>query len=175
MTDNSTIDLRALEAAAPIGRYANAFRAGQGLAAVRPPAANAFAPPAMARGSPATSILPAAVANAATGSPGSEQDPAAIDAALAAMSGPRRLAAARQADKLAAVGMGLRSLAYGERRAVLTHMGPALARNGLDPAAIASFDPTNEALDAQVATAMGLKSALEATPADGGGVAATDA
>ena len=60
----------------------------------------------------------------------------------------------------AAVGLGLKGVPYAERPAVLGHLTPALAARGVPAAAIAGFDPTDDALDAAVASARSLHGML---------------
>ena len=60
-------------------------------------------------------------------------------------------AAARQAEILAAVGQSLAARPYEERQAILAHMTPHLAGQGVAPGAVAEFDPT----DANLASAVG--------------------
>lgn len=82
--------------------------------------------------------------------------PAADDgvaARVAALTPDARARSLRQAELLANVGVGLRGVAYGERRAVLGHIAPALAARGVPAGDIAAFDPTDEAIDAVVAQA----------------------
>ncbi len=120
-----------------VGDYVNAFRVGQGLK--RQGAAEE--------------------AKAPTGAP--PADPP-LARRIAAMSQAERASASQRADLLAAVGLGLKGVPYAERAAVLSHMTAALAAHGLPPAAIAAFDPTDEALDAAVASARSLEGMLAA-------------
>ncbi len=124
-----------------VGDYVNAFRVGQNLK----------------RQSAVQN------ANAPTGAPPAADQPLA--AHIAAMSPAERAGAGRRADLLAAVGLGLKSVPYTERPTVLAYMTPALAAHGVPPAAIAGFDPTDEALDAAVASARSLEGML-GPPAD---------
>jgi hypothetical protein len=74
----------------------------------------------------------------------------------------QKLAAARQAEILSAIGQGLAGRPYGERRAVLAHMAPQLAARGVPPAAIAAFDPSDANLAAALAEAGALRAMLNA-------------
>lgn len=75
---------------------------------------------------------------------------------IAGMSDEARASAARQAEILGAVAAGLKGHPYTERRALLTHLAPALAARGLPPQAIDAFDPTDDNLDATAASAQAL-------------------
>jgi hypothetical protein len=94
--------------------------------------------------------------------PDGQPDPDALRRQIAALTPPQRAAAARQAEILGALGQGLAGRPYAERRALLAHMTPALAARGVDPAAIAGFDPTDVNLSAAMTQAAGLKGMLEA-------------
>ena len=94
--------------------------------------------------------------------PAAQPDPDAPRRQIATLSPPQRAAAARQAEILGALGQGLAGRPYAERRALLAHMSPALAARGVDPAAIAGFDPTDANLAAAMTQAAGMKSMLEA-------------
>ncbi|MGI8839949.1 MAG: hypothetical protein ACR2F8_04060 [Caulobacteraceae bacterium] len=116
-----------------VGDYANAFKVGRDLA----PRQNT--PNAFVGGAAATTNL--------------------ADR-MAAMSPAERAGAGQRADLLAAIGQGLMGVPYAERPAVLAHLTPALAARGVPPAAVAAFDPTDEALDAAVASARSLEGML---------------
>lgn len=75
-----------------------------------------------------------------------------------------RAQAARRAQILAAVATGLGQFPYSQRRAILGHLTPALATQGLDPKAVAAFDPTDANLEAHTRTATSLAAALGAPP-----------
>ncbi len=164
-----------------LGDYANAFAAGRRvIQAARGP--NAFAAPAASGPASVTTVAAggdnARIAVPPAPAPASAPAHRPIGEQISGLNPAQRLAAARQAEQLAAVGVGLKSVPYGERRAVLGHLGPALARGGVDPAAMAGFDPTDDNLDDQVAAALGLKAMLvagaaapAATPAPGPGPA----
>jgi len=70
---------------------------------------------------------------------------------IAALTLDQKAAAARQAEILAAVGQSLAARPYEERQAILAHMTPHLAGQGVAPGAVAEFDPT----DANLASAVG--------------------
>ncbi|MHB8529187.1 MAG: hypothetical protein ACYC8V_06710 [Caulobacteraceae bacterium] len=144
MTDGVNIDFSALKSPNYVGDYVNAFQVGQGLA----------------RQGAQDNALAGLGVNAMTGAAPMAQ----MESRLAAMSPGQRVLAARQADTFANLGIGLKAMAYDERKAVIAHMAPTLARNGLDPAALASFDPTDANLDAQIATASGLARKLGPDP-----------
>jgi hypothetical protein len=67
----------------------------------------------------------------------------AVRRQFASLNPEQRAAAPRQAEILSAIGQGLGSRPYGERRAILTHMAPQIVARGMPPDAIASFDPTD--------------------------------
>ncbi len=138
-----------------VGGYANAFAAGRALA--HP--ASITQPPAPEENAMTATPAPASPAALPTALP-------TLGARIATMAPAQRQAAAAQADKLAAVGLGLRSVAYAERPAVLAHLAPALARAGIDPAAIAGYDPSDDNLDAQVAAMLSFKRTLEGAGAN---------
>lgn len=117
-----------------LGTYANAFQVGRALVAA-----------------------PSGV-NALTGSP----TPPAASTPIETPAAPRRVPAAEQAEVLGGVALGLKSIPYAERGAVLAHLTPALAARGLPPEAIAEFDPSDENLDAAMAE---IQAARETPPA----------
>lgn len=123
MTDGVNINSSALKAPDYLGSYVNAFKVGQALAAA-----------------------PAGV-NALTGSP---TRPAA-STPIETVTAPPRDWGAEQAEVLGGVALGLKSIPYADRPAVLAHLTPALAARGLPPQAIAEFDPSDEDLDATMA------------------------
>ena len=116
-----------------VGDYQNAFRSARALAG-EPMAANAFSPQ----------------------TPGNTAGPPA----MAGLDDSARARAAEQMDLVGAIGAGLKSHAYTERRALLDHMTPALAARGVPPGVITAFDPTDENLDAMIADAQGLGAKL---------------
>ena len=69
---------------------------------------------------------------------------------IAALSPDQRAAADRQAEILGAVGRGLASQPYAQRRAMLDHIAPRLSAWGLPSDAIAGFDPDDANLAAVV-------------------------
>ena len=126
-----------------VGDYVNAFKVGRDIA--RQGAVDR------------AGAAPAGAVNPLTGR--AAADPA-LAARLGAMSPAERVGAGRRADLLAAVGLGLKGVPYKERPAVLAHLTPALTARGVPPEAIAGFDPTDDALDAAVASARLLESSL---------------
>jgi hypothetical protein len=60
-------------------------------------------------------------------------------------------------ELLGAISQGLAGRAYPERRAILMHMAPQLAAQGMPPAILAAFDPT----DANLAAAAGEAEAVK--------------
>jgi hypothetical protein len=54
---------------------------------------------------------------------------------------------------LGAIGHGLAGRPYAERRALLAHLAAPLAAQGLAPAAVADFDPTDDNLAAVIGQA----------------------
>src|ERR1700733_714892 len=133
---SNAVNVSALKKPDVLADYANAFAAGRrlfqpsrGPNAFAAPAARApaIAAPVAAGGGNAMIAAPPAPAPAAAPAAGpiGEQ----IGEQIGGLNPAQRLAAARQAEQLAAVGVGLKSVPYGERRAVLAHMGPALARS----------------------------------------------
>ncbi|HZL00966.1 MAG TPA: hypothetical protein VFC47_13830 [Caulobacteraceae bacterium] len=134
MSDGVNIDFSALKTPDYVGDYANAFQAGRQLAGQN------------------------IQGNALTGY---GADPSReTQAAIAAMTPAQRAQGAKSAEILAAMGQGLRAVPYPARRPVLDHLTPALAARGIDPAAVAAFDPTDANLDAHVAQARVLTAML---------------
>ena len=54
--------------------------------------------------------------------------------------------ARRRVEIYATLGAGLLGRPYEERRAILAHLAPALVKEGLSPAAVNHFDPTDDAI-----------------------------
>ena len=79
---------------------------------------------------------------------------------IARLAPEQRAAAARRAEVLGAIGQGLAGRPYGERRALLKHLTPQLARQGLPPDAVSGFDPTDANLAGVVAQAAKLRGLL---------------
>ena len=79
---------------------------------------------------------------------------------IATLSPEQRAAAARQAEILGVVGQGLAGRPYDERRALLAHMAPQLAKAGLPAAAVSEFDPTDDNLAAAVSQLASLRGLL---------------
>ena len=112
------------------------------------PASNAMNP----RG-PVAPAAPRPTTNAMLGpAPGAT----ALDRQFSALTPPQKAAAARQAEILSVVGQGLLAYPYGERRAILDHLTPALAARGVAPAMLGAFDPT----DANLAETLGAVTAI---------------
>lgn len=65
---------------------------------------------------------------------------------LAIADGGQSDQAARRAELLEAIGVGLSGAPYGQRASILAHLAPALASEGIPAEVIASFDPTDEAI-----------------------------
>lgn len=73
----------------------------------------------------------------------------------------QKKAAREKADDLAGFAAVVKLQPYEKRRAIITEATDVLAGYGFTPDKIAAFDPTDAALDAQIARAMDLKTALE--------------
>jgi hypothetical protein len=71
--------------------------------------------------------------------------------------------AARRADLLGAIGVGLKSVPYSQRPAVLAHLAPALDAEGIPSETVTSFDPTDEALSMAIDQARAAKVLLDAS------------
>lgn len=126
------LDFSLLKAPDYVGDYVNAFNAGR----------------LMAR--------QAGVDGAAL-TPTPQPPPASV--LLSRLSPPQQQAAAGRAEILAALGRGLASRPYDERRAILGYLAPRLGAFG-PPAQIAGFDPTDANLAAVVGQAEGLRALL---------------
>ena len=70
--------------------------------------------------------------------------------------------AARRAELLGAIGMGLSGVPYPQRPAILAHLAPALEAKGIPAEAVTSFDPTDEALSMSIDQARAAKALLDA-------------
>ncbi len=70
--------------------------------------------------------------------------------------------AARRADLLGAIGIGLSGVPYPQRPAILAHLAPALEAEGIPAEAVTSFDPTDEALSRSIDQARAAKALLDA-------------
>lgn len=68
----------------------------------------------------------------------------------------------RRAELFGALGLALIARPYGERRAILDHLAPALTKEGLPLSAIEHFDPTDAALQASLERARALGAAFQA-------------
>lgn len=134
MTDG--IDFGALKTPDYLGDYANAFAVGRAIGQVRE--MNAFNPTS-----------------------GERMDPIARIAALAPEG---RAAAMRRAELLTALGSGLASRPYAERRAIIAHMAPQLTALGLPAGALAGFDPNDANLSAALGQARALQQVLNPPP-----------
>jgi hypothetical protein len=124
------VDFGALKTPDYLGDYTNAFRVGQGMAGGTK--MNAF-------------------------NVNGETDPGR---GIAALAPEARAAAARRAEILAAVGRGLASRPYAERRAIIAHLTPQLVGQGVPAAELVEFDPSDENLAAAVGQASALQAAL---------------
>jgi hypothetical protein len=124
------VDFGALKTPDYLGDYTNAFRVGQGMAGGTK--MNAF-------------------------NVNGETDPGR---GIAALAPEARAAAARRAEVLAAVGRGLASRPYAERRAIIAHLTPQLVGQGVPAAELVEFDPSDENLAAAVGQASALQAAL---------------
>ncbi len=70
--------------------------------------------------------------------------------------------AARRADLLGAIGLGLSGVPYAQRPAILAQLAPALEVEGIPVEAVTSFDPTDEALSMSIDQARAAKALLDA-------------
>ena len=121
---NAMSVISAISAPNPIADYLNAFRTGQALATeVRSSGASASRPT----------------------DPGPDE--------LLALDGPQRAQAARRADLLHALGIGLSGMPYSLRTPILAHLAPALSAEGVPLQVVTDFDPTDEALASSIAQA----------------------
>jgi len=84
---------------------------------------------------------------------------------IAALTPDQKAHAARQAEILVAVGQSVAGRSYAERRAILAHMTPHLAGRGVEPQAVAAFDPTDANLASAVGHAVILRGMLAPSPA----------
>lgn len=73
----------------------------------------------------------------------------------------QRKAARDNAEDLGGFAAALKNVPYEQRRAIIAQARETLTSYGLKPEQIEAFDPTDQALDAQVMGAMDLKTALE--------------
>jgi hypothetical protein len=117
-------------AAAGLGGYVNAFRAGRAEAAAGPAGPNALT--------------------------GAARPPDLV----AGLTPQARAAGARRAEILGAVGRGLMGRPYAERRALLAHMAAPLAAHGLAPEEVARFDPTDSNLAEVISHAQAARALL---------------
>lgn len=121
-----------------------AFETGRRLAAAQRPAVwNAFAPPPLARAPDPDSVAMAR---------------------LDGLSGEARVQAARRTELLVSLASALAGRAYAERRAILDHMAPDLAAQGLPAQMVSAFDPTDENLQAVAEGARQVGARLAAGP-----------
>jgi hypothetical protein len=58
--------------------------------------------------------------------------------------------AARRAELLEAIGVGLSGVPYSQRPGILAHLAPALDAEGIPAQTVTSFDPTDEALSMSI-------------------------
>ena len=117
---NAMTDTGELTAPDYIGDYLTAFQAGQALTPSDPL-------------SPSLDYL----TNALTGQ-------------IATSSVRQRDQATRRAELLGAIGAGLGSVPYAERPAILAHLAPALANEGIPTKAVVGFDPTDDAINSSI-------------------------
>ncbi len=115
-----------------VADYMNAFRAGQALATPR------------------------------AGDDPLGQFTNAITGRLALADQAQTAQAARRADLLGAIGLGLSGVPYPQRPAILAHLAPALEAEGIPAEAVTSFDPTDEALSMSIDQARAAKALLDA-------------
>jgi hypothetical protein len=69
--------------------------------------------------------------------------------------------AARRADLLGAIGVGLSGVPYPQRPAMLAHLAPALEAEGIPAGTVTSFDPTDAALSMSIDQARAAKVLLD--------------
>ncbi len=124
------------------------------------PASNAMNP-----GGPRASAPSQPTTNAM---PGTDRAAADLDRRLSALTPPQKAAAARQAEILSVVGQGLAAYPYGERRAILDHLTPALAARGVAPAMLGAFDPTDANLAETLGAVTAIRRRLETAPRPAG-------
>lgn len=117
-------DLSALTAPDYAGDFVNAFKIGEGLAAPSGPSGPAL-----------------------------DQFTNAVTSRLQVPDGPLRDQAARRAELLGALGVGLSGLPYPQRIPILNHLAPVLAQEGIPAHVAIGFDPIDEALASSVAQA----------------------
>lgn len=84
-----------------------------------------------------------------------------LAAAIGKMSAQDRAEAKARADALGNAAFGLKKMPYEQRRPALAAMAPQLAPLGITPEQLAAFDPTDQAIDAQVTQVLGIKGQLE--------------
>lgn len=77
------------------------------------------------------------------------------------MDDQQRAEAKGRAEQFAAFGFSLKQMPYEQRKARILAAAPILAKSGLPMEMISAFDPTDEAIDAQLASTMSLKEQLE--------------
>lgn len=58
--------------------------------------------------------------------------------------------AARRAELLDAIGVGLSSVPYAQRPGILAHLAPVLDAEGISAQAVTAFDPTDKALSESI-------------------------
>ncbi len=87
----------------------------------------------------------------------------AITGRLALASPAQTDQAARRADLLGAIGIGLSGVPYPQRPAILAHLAPALEAEGIPAEAVTSFDPTDEALSMSIDQARAAKALIDAS------------
>ena len=92
---------------------------------------------------------------------GAAADPGPLEQQLARLGPVQRAVAARRMEMLGAISQGLAGRAYPERRAILSHMAPQLAAQGVPPAILAAFDPTDANLATAAAEAEAVRRAVQ--------------
>jgi len=116
------------------------------------------------KATPVSVSAPGPEVNAMTGG---AADPGPLAQRLAALGPAQRAATARRMEMLGAISQGLAGRAYAERRAILGHMAPQLAGEGVPPAMIAALDPTDANLAAAAGEAEAVRGMLAAKPQAG--------
>ncbi len=71
--------------------------------------------------------------------------------------------AARRAELLGAIGVGLSSVPYAQRPGILAHLAPVLDAEGISAQTVTAFDPTDEALAASIGQARAAQALIGAS------------
>ena len=69
---------------------------------------------------------------------------------LALIDQAQTVQAARRAELLGCIGVGLSSVPYAQRPGILAHLAPVLDAEGIPAQSVTAFDPTDEALSASI-------------------------